>query len=118
MVSPWQDTIERQLIVGDRFEGMLDVEVRFLVPDFTALGFMGAKLRLEYPDAPPQAKATVEKFFSGAPQPFNWRVPRQRGGGKQYRYSVQWVRSNATLQNVGPTPTDEELLLLFPPVAG
>ncbi len=114
----WQDTIERQLIVGDRFEGMLDVEVRFLVPDFTALGFMGAKLRLEYPDAPPQAKATVEKFFSGAPQPFNWRVPRQRGGGKQYRYSVQWVRSNATLQNVGPTPTDEELLLLFPPVAG
>jgi hypothetical protein len=113
----WQDTIERQLIVGDRFEGMLDVEVRFLVPDFTALGFMGAKLRLEYPDAPPQAKATVEKFFTGTPQPFNWRVPRQRGGGRQYRYSVQWIRSNATLQNIGPTPTDEELLLLFPPAA-
>ncbi len=114
----WQETIERQLIVGDRFEGMLEIEARFLVPDFTASGFMGAKLRLEYPEAPPQAKNTVEKFFNGAPQPFTWRVPRRRGGSRQYKYSVQWVKSDATVQNVGPTTTDEELLLIFPPVGG
>jgi hypothetical protein len=114
----WQETVERQLIVGDRFEGMLETEVRFLVPDFTAMGFMGAKLRLEYPEAPPQAKSTVEKFFNGAPQPFVWRVPRRRGGSRQYRYSVQWIRANATVENVGPLTTDEELLLIFPPVGG
>jgi hypothetical protein len=116
--SEWQTTTERQLIVGDRFEGLISVDVQFLVPDFTQAGFMGARLRLEYPEAPPQVKATVEKFFSGQPQPFNWRMPRPHGASSQYKYTVQWVRANATTQDVGPTTTDQELLLLFPPIGG
>jgi hypothetical protein len=39
--SEWQTTTERQLIVGDRFEGLISVDVQFLVPDFTQAGFMG-----------------------------------------------------------------------------
>lgn len=116
--SDWQQTIERQLIVGDVFEGILAVEVRFLVPDFSSLGFMGAKLALEYPDVAPQGDGTAEKFFTGTPEEFVWRVPKKPGGSAQYRYTVQWVRPNATLQAVGPTQSDEELLLLFPPAGG
>jgi len=116
--SAWTDTTERQLIVGDRFEGMLEIEVRFLVPDFTSMGFMGAKIHLEYPDAPPQAKATVEKFLSGAPQPFTWRVPRRAGGSSQYRFSVQWIHVDASVVNVPLATTDQELLLVFPPLPG
>ena len=63
-------------------------------------------------------KGTVEKFFSGQPQPFNWRMPRPHGASSQYKYTVQWVRANATTQDVGPTTTDQELLLLFPPIGG
>lgn len=112
----WQDTLERSLIVGDRFEGLFEVEVRFVLQDFTAAGFMGATLKLEYPEAPPGVKTNVEKFFSGAaPQPFAWRVPQRRGGSRTYRYTVQWVRPNGTMQVVGPTDADNELLLIFPP---
>ena len=101
--SDWQTTPERQLIVGDRFEGLISVDVQFLVADFTQAGYMGARLRLEYPEAPPTVKATVEKFFTGQPQPFNWRMPRPHGASSQYRYTVQWVRANATTQDVGPS---------------
>jgi hypothetical protein len=114
----WEQTIERQLIVGDVFEGLLEVEARFLVADFASLGFMGAKLHLEYPDAPPQADASVEKFFTGTPEPFIWRVPKKPGGTGQYQYTVQWIRANSTTETVGLVTSAEELLLLFPPVGG
>jgi hypothetical protein len=114
----WERTVERQLIVGDVFSGLLEVEARFLVPDFASLGYIGAKLHLEYPDAPPQADGSVEKFFTGSAEPFVWRVPKRAGGSAQYRYTVQWVRTNSTMETVGPTTSIEELLLLFPPVGG
>jgi hypothetical protein len=114
----WEQTIERQLIVGDVFEGLLEVEARILVPDFASIGYMGAKLHLEYPDAPPQADGSVEKFFTGPPEPFVWRVPKKPGGSGQYQYTVQWVRTNSTIETVGPVTSAEELLLLFPPVGG
>ena len=53
--------------------------MRFLVPEFTAAGFQGAKLTLEYPQAAPGTDGTEEEFFSGVPQPFTWRVPRPPG---------------------------------------
>lgn len=114
----WTETPERQLIVGDVFEDIIEVEVRFLVPEFTAAGFQGAKLTLEYPDAPAGSDGVAEEFFSGVPQPFTWRVPRPAGAGTAYRYTVLWVRSNATQQTVGPVTTSEELLMIFPPAGG
>ena len=111
----WQETAERQLIVGDRFEGLLDVEVRFLVPDFPTLGFMGAKIKLEYPDAPPHTKASLEKFITASADPVLWKVPMRRGGGRQYQYTVQWVRTAGALTTVGPVTTEDQLLLVLPP---
>lgn len=112
----WTETAERQLIVGDRFEGLLEVEVRVLVADFAALGFMGVKLKLEYPDAPPNVSGTLEKFFTGTPEVVTWRVPIGRGASRQYRYSVQWVRTSAPAVSEGPVTTSDQLLLILPPV--
>ncbi|MET1007862.1 MAG: hypothetical protein ABWX96_20090, partial [Propionibacteriaceae bacterium] len=75
-VGEWAETPERQLIVGDVFEDIIEVEARFLVSDFAAAGFQGAKLTLEYPEAAPGTDGVEEEFFAGTPQPFTWRVPR------------------------------------------
>ena len=114
--ADWVETPERQLIVGDVFAEIISVEARFLVPDFTAAGFQGAKLTLEYPEAAPGTDGVEEEFFSGAPQPFTWRVARPAGASASYRYTVQWVRPNGTQQVVGPTTTSEELLMIFAPI--
>ena len=115
-VGDWAETPERQLVVGDVFADILAVETRFLVTDFTAAGFQGAKLTLEYPEAAPGTDGVEEEFFTGAPQPFTWRVPRPAGASTSYRYTVQWVRSTGTQQVIGPVTTNEELLMIFPPV--
>ncbi len=115
-VSDWQESIERQLIVGDRFEGMLDVEVDVLAPDFASLGVMGLKLKLEYPDVAPGVKGTFERFDATPPAPYHVRLPRKRGGGDTYRYTVQWIRADRTIVTEGPVTTDAQSIQLFPPM--
>ncbi len=115
-VSDWQESIERQLIVGDRFEGMLDVEVDVLAPDFASFGVMGLKLKLEYPDAAPGVKGTFERFDATPPAPYHVRFPRKRGGNDTYRYTVQWIRADRTIVTEGPITSDAQSIQLFPPM--
>jgi len=114
----WQDTKERQLIVGDRFEQLTEIQVSFFMDTFAAIGFMGAKLVIDYPDAPPQVKRRFEKLFTGPakPEPFSWKVPRKPGGTGMYSYTVQWVRANGTSVTEGPVTQDGETVMIFPPV--
>jgi hypothetical protein len=110
-----RETAERNLIVGDVVEGILQVEVRVLTPDLAAAGFLLGKLRLEYPDAPEWADATVEKTFEGAPQPFQWRVPKKARGGDAYTYTMTWFRADGSRETVGPETVRDEVLILIPP---
>ncbi|MGH8531186.1 MAG: hypothetical protein ACREV1_00300 [Gammaproteobacteria bacterium] len=110
------EVAERQLIVGDRIEGMLQVEVRILAENLKNAGFLLAKLRMEYPDAPEWADRDVEKTFEGAPQPFTWRVPKRLGGGNAYTYTVQWFRTDGSRVTSGPETVPDEVLIIIPPV--
>ncbi|MEM7481966.1 MAG: hypothetical protein AAF481_12395 [Acidobacteriota bacterium] len=114
--SPERETAERNLIVGDLVEGMLEVEVRILTPDLAAAGFVLAKLRLDYPDAPDWADPNVEKTFEGNPEAFHWKVPKKAGGGDQYTYTMQWFRADGSRETVGPETARDEVLILIPPV--
>ena len=114
-VDDWLETRERALIVGDRFDRIFNVEVHFLLADFGAAGFQGATLTLDYPEALPGLDPHAEKFFTGAPAPFVWRVPHARGASRRYTYSVEWVRSDGTLLNVGPVTSEFEVLRILPP---
>lgn len=116
----WQDTKERQLIVGDRFEQLAEIQVSFFIESIGALGFMAAKLVIDYPDAPPQVKRKFEKLFQGPakPEPFTWKVPRKPGGTGMYSYTVQWVRGDGTSVTTGPVTQDGETVMIFPPVVG
>jgi hypothetical protein len=117
-IGDWQETIERQLIVGDRFEGMLQVEVRFLGGaggDLAATGYQGALMTLEYPDAPPGADGTDQRFVTGAPPPFSWRVPVAAGKPRTYRYSVRFIRNDGTEVVRSGESRDEVLMIFIPP---
>jgi hypothetical protein len=114
----WQDTIERQLIVGDRFEGMLQVEVRFVggaAGDLTASGFQGCLLTLEYPDAPAGVDGVHQQFCTGAVQPIIWRVPVQAGRPRKYRHEARFIRADGTEVVKSGEGKDEVLLLILPP---
>jgi hypothetical protein len=114
-IDDWQQTRERALIVGDRFDRIFDVEVRFLVPDFAAAGFQGATLILDYPEALPGLDPHEEKFFTGTPTTFVWRVPQARTASRRYTYSVEWIRKDGTVRTVGPITTQFEVLRILPP---
>jgi hypothetical protein len=92
------------------------VEVRILAADLPQAGFMLARLRLEYPDAPDWADATTEKVFEGAPQPFTWRVPKKPGGGSEYTYRIEWFRADGSRELAGPETVRDEVLIIIPPV--
>ena len=114
-VDDWQQTKERALIVGDRFDRIFDIEVHILVPDLSAAGFQGVTLTLDYPEALPGLDPHVEKFFTGAPGTFVWRVPQARTASRRYKYSVEWIGKDGTLRTVGPVTTDFEVLRILPP---
>ena len=114
-IDDWQQTRERALIVGDRFDRIFDVEVHFLVPDFAAAGFQGATLILDYPEALPGLDPHEEKFFTGTPATFVWRVPQARTATRRYTYSVEWIRKDGTVRTVGPITTQFEVLRILPP---
>ncbi len=116
--TEWVETGERQLIVGDRVAGMLDVQVRWMVPDMAAAGYVLARLRLSYPDAPEWADPDVETIFEGGmAEPFRWRVPRSPGGGREYEYTVTWYRVDGQQTVVGPQRANDEVLILLSPPA-
>lgn len=117
-VDDWQDTRERSLIVGDRFDRIFDVEVHFMVRDLGAAGFQGATLMLDYPEALPGMDPHVEKFFSGVPPVFVWRVPQARTASRKYTYSVEWIGNDGSTRTVGPITSTFEVLRILPPPAG
>jgi hypothetical protein len=114
--SEWQETIERQLIVGDRFDGMLDVEVDLLLPDFASFGLLGVKLKLDYPDAAPGVKSSYERYDSSPPQPFHVRIPKRPGGGDKYTYTLQWFRTDRSVKVEGPFTSEDQSIQIFPPL--
>jgi hypothetical protein len=88
------------------------------VPDFSAAGFQGATLILDYPEALPGLDPHEEKFFTGTPATFVWRVPQARTASRRYTYSVEWIRKDGTVRTVGPITTEFEVLRILPPTGG
>lgn len=117
--SEWRTASDRFLVVGEVFEELLSVAVRLLVPDFTAAGLLGVKLRLHYPDAAEHADDDREHFFAAPSlEPFQWTVPKRPGGGDQYEYTVTWINTDGSQRVVGPVRTADEELILHPSLGG
>ena len=81
-VGEWQDSVGRQLIVGDRFEGMLVIEVRLLGryrrrPG--ASGYQGVLVSLEYPDAPAGVDNADQRFLTGVQRELHLARARPSG---------------------------------------
>jgi hypothetical protein len=111
----WQPSSDQLLVVGEKFEHVLEVSVRVLVPDFRAAGLLGAKLRLQYRDAAEHADDDKEMvFMTPTPEPFRWVVPKKPGGGENYEYTVTWINADGTQKVVGPRTTADEELILHP----
>jgi hypothetical protein len=111
----WTSSSERFLVVGERFEELLQVRVRLLVPNFQAAGLMGAKLRLQYNEAAEHVDNDKEHFFEETSRdPLEWVVPKRTKGSDQYEYTVTWISSDGTQNVVGPRTTQDEELLLHP----
>jgi hypothetical protein len=113
----WTETIERGLVVGDRYPGMLQVEVRFIGGrggDLTASGYQGALLSLEYPDAPAGVDGVEQEFFSGLPAPYLWRVPMSDLSARTYRHATRFIRSDGSELVKDGESKDEVLLLMIP----
>ena len=73
------------LVIGEVFEGLLEVSIRMLVPDFPGAGLLGARLHMSYSDGAPGVTSSKDFFFQ-APMadPIRWAVPKKAGGGKEY----------------------------------
>ncbi len=114
----WQETTERHLIVGDRFEGMLEVDVRVVGGvggDLGASGYQGALLTLEYPDAPEGVDARRQEFLTGVPRISPWRVPTMRGRPRAYRWELQLIRNDGSRVTQSGDSRDEVLVIFIPP---
>ena len=111
----WQTSSDQLLVVGERFESLLEVSVRMLVPDFRAVGLLGAKLRLDFKDAAQGVDPDKEIFFMvPSAEPLRWMVPRKPGGGNEYEYTITWINADGTQKVVGPRKTADEELILHP----
>lgn len=109
----WLETTERQLIVGDRFPGMLDVEVQ-VVGDLVASRIQIARVKLVYPGAPDGVDNREERALRGTPEPFRWTVPSKTREPTSYEWEVMWVFDNRSVK-VEKGTADDELLFLFVP---
>lgn len=113
--SDWQAGSDQLLVIGEVFQGVLQVAVRMLVTDFKAANLLGARLRLQYPDAAEGVAATKEIFFRGpSMEPVMCTVPKKPGGGNSYQYTVTWISMDGGQNTVGPRTTSDEDLLLHP----
>jgi hypothetical protein len=119
VAGAWQDGIGRQLIVGDRFEGMLSVEVRFVGGvggDLTASGYQGVLLTLEYPDAPPGTDNVDQRFLTGANVGFTWRA---RGPPDATQVPLRGAfRGHGRARGLQDGRVQDEVLLIFIPPRG
>jgi len=111
----WIETTERQVIVGDRFPGMLDVEVQ-IIGDLAESNIQIARLKLEYPGAPEGIDNRDERALRGVPEPFKWTVPSKTREAGEYQWEVMWVFNDRTMKTEKGTSSDE-LLFLFVPTA-
>ena len=112
-VGEWQESRERQLLVGDVFPGMLEVKVE-MVGDLGAAGFAIAKLLLQYDGAPPEADAREERAIRGTMEPFTWKVPSATREPGPFRYRVEYFRTDRTSVVEEAELTGESLLLWVP----
>jgi hypothetical protein len=111
----WTTGSDQLLVIGEKFEELLEVSVRLLVPDFRVANLLGAKLRLEYKDAAPHADKDKEQIFmTPSTEALRWAVPKKPGGGKAYEYTVTWINADGTQKVVGPRQTSDEELILHP----
>ncbi|MEM7158219.1 MAG: hypothetical protein AAF799_35585 [Myxococcota bacterium] len=109
----WQESTDRQLVVGDVFPGMLEVQVE-MIGDLAAAGFAIAKLTLEYKGAAEGADNREEKTLRGTMQPFTWKVPSATREPGPFRYRVEYFRQDRTKVVDEAEVTAESLLLWVP----
>ena len=117
--EPWIASQAEQLVIGDRADGILDVNVTFLA-DLQAAGMKALRLKLAYDGAPEWADGDFEKAYvasdtSATSQPLNWRVPMSERNANTYTYELQWIREDNSRVEVGPIQTTAETLLIDPP---
>jgi hypothetical protein len=109
----WTPAVERQLIVGDVFPGMLDVEVE-LVDDPTAAGFRLALFTLTYPDVPEGMDGTEQVRFRTA-QVARVRMPSTKLPVGTYSWKMEYLGAGGK-KVVEEGSGSEETLVLFAPV--
>lgn len=109
--AEWTDGVERELIVGDKTEGVLHLEA-ILGIDIKSLGYRAMRLKLEYPAAPSWADRDVEKLFQTGQEQFIWKVPMADVNAKTYRWQATWYTSDGKQIVMGPFEAQDELLIL------
>jgi hypothetical protein len=113
--SDWKMASDQLLVVGETFAGLLEVNIRMLITDFRAAGLLGAKLHLEYADAAPGVNSAKDMFFTApSTDTPKWSVPKKPGGGREYSYTVTWIKTDGSQNVVGPRKVSDEELLLHP----
>jgi hypothetical protein len=113
--EPWVETSATQLLVGDRLDGVLKVQV-MLLGDLAASQMKAVRIKLRYPDAPDWADPDFEKILTAHTpvEPFNWDVAMQDRRKTSYQVELEWFRENGEKLNVGPIAVQAETLLLDP----
>lgn len=113
--EPWVETGATQLLLGDRMDGILKVQV-MLLGDLAAAQMKAVRIKLSYPDAPDWADPDFEKIIvARAPaEPFTWDVAMQDKRKTSYQVELEWFRETGEKVNVGPITVKAETLLLDP----
>jgi hypothetical protein len=109
----WVTTDNPLLIVGDRAEGILDVQVMML-GSLEEAGMKLARLELSYPDAPSWADPNMEYVFRTGQETHHWRVPMAKLEATSYTYAVTWFGKDGKSTRQEPVTTRDEILLLDP----
>lgn len=114
--TDWVDTETTQLLLGDKVDGMLRVEV-MLLGSLADANMRALRLTLRYPDAPDWADAEFEQTIVAGSQPdgpIEWRVPMADRTRSEYEVEMQWFASDGSRQQTGPITTDQETVLIDP----
>ena len=112
-VGGWLDASDRQLLVGDIFPGMLEVQVE-VIGDVTEAGFSLARLVLDYPGAAAGADGREERTLRGAVEPFTWKVPSATREPGPFTYRIEFFRPDRTSVVEEAEVAAESLLLWVP----
>ena len=111
----WVETGATQLLVGERLDGILKVQV-MLLSELESAKMKAMRIKLRYADAPEWADPDFEKLIVARShaEPFTWDVAMRDRHKNSYQVELEWFREGGEKLLVGPLTTQAETLLLDP----